>query len=143
MKKYLLGISIGINIILAIALITAVVMFFNMKNKVMTIVDQVKSGEYIEQIQQQTKQLVPKTINDLKTVEISDNSCEGFYQKVDAIIEYLDNNQGIIGAETYVEQLSSVKIAIDKTPTILKEKACKKGISSINYILSTIQPDEP
>lgn len=143
MKKYLLSISIGINIILAIALITAVVMFFNMKNKVMTIVDQVRSGEYIEQIQQQTKQLLPKTINDLKTLEISDSSCEGFYQKVDAVIEYLDNNQGIIGAETYVEQLSSVKIAIDKTPSILKEKACKKGISSINYILSTIQPDEP
>ncbi|MBO2887795.1 hypothetical protein J5H79_18695, partial [Providencia rettgeri] len=37
-------------------------------------------------------------------------------------IEYLHNNPEIIGAQTYTEQLSSVKMAIDKTPIVLKNK---------------------
>ncbi|EPJ0398133.1 hypothetical protein OKT23_00405 [Providencia rettgeri] len=142
MKRYFLWISISINIILAIALITSITLFFNMKNQVMTIVEQVKTGKYIEQVQQQTKQLIPNTLNELKTLEIDGDSCGQFYQKVDEVIEYLNNNPEIIGAQTYTDQLSSVKMAIDKTPTILKDKACKKGVSSINYIVSALQPDE-
>lgn len=142
MKRYFLWISISINIILAIALITSITLFFNMKNQVMTIVEQVKTGKYIEQIQQQTKQLIPNTLNELKTLEIDGDSCGQFYQKVDEVIEYLNNNPEIIGAQTYTDQLSSVKMAIDKTPTILKDKACKKGVSSINYIVNALQPDE-
>lgn len=142
MKRYFLWISISINIILAIALITAITLFFNMKNQVMTIVEQVKTGKYIEQVQQQTKQLIPNTLNELKTLEIDGDSCGQFYQKVDEVIEYLNNNPEIIGAQTYTDQLSSVKMAIDKTPTILKDKACKKGVSSINYIVNALQPDE-
>ncbi|HHE6468028.1 TPA: hypothetical protein ACPFI9_000231 [Providencia rettgeri] len=142
MKRYFLRISISINIILAIALITAITLFFNMKNQVMTIVEQVKTGKYIEQVQQQTKQLIPNTLNELKTLEIDGDSCGQFYQKVDEVIEYLNNNPEIIGAQTYTDQLSSVKMAIDKTPTILKDKACKKGVSSINYIVNALQPDE-
>ncbi|MCL0000851.1 hypothetical protein MKT39_017135, partial [Providencia rettgeri] len=133
---------ISINIILAIALITSITLFFNMKNQVMTIVEQVKTGKYIEQVQQQTKQLIPNTLNELKTLEIDGDSCGQFYQKVDEVIEYLNNNPEIIGAQTYTDQLSSVKMAIDKTPTILKDKACKKGVSSINYIVNALQPDE-
>ncbi|AWS51326.1 hypothetical protein V6478_001011 [Providencia rettgeri] len=142
MKRYFLWISISINIILAIALITSITLFFNMKNQVMTIVEQVKTGKYIEQVQQQTKQLIPNTLNELKTLEIDGDSCGQFYQKVDEVIEYLNNNPEIIGAQTYTDQLSSVKMAIDKTPTILKDKACKKGVSSINYIVNALQPDE-
>lgn len=142
MKRYFLWISISINIILAIALIIAITLFFNMKNQVMTIVEQVKTGKYIEQVQQQTKQLIPNTLNELKTLEIDGDSCGQFYQKVDEVIEYLNNNPEIIGAQTYTDQLSSVKMAIDKTPTILKDKACKKGVSSINYIVNALQPDE-
>ncbi|WP_196723452.1 DUF5339 family protein [Providencia rettgeri] len=142
MKRYFLWISISINIILAIALITSITLFFNMKNQVMTIVEQVKTGKYIEQVQQQTKQLIPNTLNELKTLEIDGDSCGQFYQKVDEVIEYLNNNPEIIGAQTYTDQLSSVKMAIDKAPTILKDKACKKGVSSINYIVSALQPDE-
>ncbi|EJF7712782.1 MULTISPECIES: DUF5339 family protein [Providencia] len=142
MKRYFLWISISINIILAIALITSITLFFNMKNQVMTIVEQVKTGKYIEQIQQQTKQLIPNTLNELKTLEIDGDSCGQFYQKVDEVIEYLNNNPEIIEAQTYTDQLSSVKMAIDKTPTILKDKACKKGVSSINYIVNALQPDE-
>lgn len=142
MKRYFLWISISINIILTIALITSITLFFNMKNQVMTIVEQVKTGKYIEQIQQQTKQLIPNTLNELKTLEIDGDSCGQFYQKVDEVIEYLNNNPEIIGAQTYTDQLSSVKMAIDKTPTILKDKACKKGVSSINYIVNALQPDE-
>ncbi|EMT6577886.1 TPA: hypothetical protein KEY68_002797 [Providencia rettgeri] len=142
MKRYFLWISISINIILAIALITAITLFFNLKNQVMTIVEQVKTGKYIEQVQQQTKQLIPNTLNELKTLEIDGDSCGQFYQKVDEVIEYLNNNPEIIGAQTYTDQLSSVKMAIDKTPTILKDKACKKGVSSINYIVNALQPDE-
>ncbi|MEX0423485.1 hypothetical protein KDV38_07075 [Providencia rettgeri] len=143
MKKHLLWISISINIILAIALITTIYLFFNMKNQVMTIVEQVKSGKYIEKIQQQTHELIPNSLNELKVLETGGDSCDQFYQKVDGVIEYLHNNPEIIGAQTYTEQLSSVKMAIDKTPTILKNKACKKGISSINYIIEALQPDEP
>ncbi|EOV8088962.1 hypothetical protein [Providencia rettgeri] len=143
MKKYLLWISISINIILAVALIIAITSFFNMKNQVMTIVEQVKSGKYVEQIQQQAKQLIPNSLNELKTLKMDGDSCDQFYQKVDGVIEYLHNNPEIIGAQTYTEQLSSVKMAIDKTPTVLKDKACKSGISSINYIIDTLQPDEP
>ncbi|HEM8124735.1 TPA: DUF5339 family protein [Providencia rettgeri] len=142
MKRYFLWISISINIILAIALITSITLFFNMKNQVMTIVEQVKTGKYIEQVQQQTKQLIPNTLNELKTLEIDGDSCGQFYQKVDEVIEYLNNNPEIIGAQTYTDQLSSAKMAIDKTPTILKDKACKKGVSSINYIVNALQPDE-
>ncbi|WP_272667883.1 DUF5339 family protein [Providencia sp. PROV117] len=142
MKRYFLWISISINIILAIALITSITLFFNMKNQVMTIVEQVKTGKYVEQVQQQTKQLIPNTLNELKTLEIDGDSCGQFYQKVDEVIEYLNNNPEIIGAQTYTDQLSSVKMAIDKTPTILKDKACKKGVSSINYIVNALQPDE-
>lgn len=142
MKRYFLWISISINIILAITLITSITLFFNMKNQVMTIVEQVKTGKYIEQIQQQTKQLIPNTLNELKTLEIDGDSCGQFYQKVDEVIEYLNNNPEIIEAQTYTDQLSSVKMAIDKTPTILKDKACKKGVSSINYIVNALQPDE-
>lgn len=142
MKRYFLWVSISINIILAIALITSITLFFNMKNQVMTIVEQVKTGKYIEQIQQQTKQLIPNTLNELKTLEIDGDSCGQFYQKVDEVIEYLNNNPEIIEAQTYTDQLSSVKMAIDKTPTILKDKACKKGVSSINYIVNALQPDE-
>ncbi|EJD6376972.1 hypothetical protein M0L12_RS07935 [Providencia rettgeri] len=142
MKRYFLWISISINIILAIALIASITLFFNMKNQVMTIVEQVKTGKYIEQIQQQTKQLIPNTLNELKTLEIDGDSCGQFYQKVDEVIEYLNNNPEIIEAQTYTDQLSSVKMAIDKTPTILKDKACKKGVSSINYIVNALQPDE-
>ncbi|MEQ5203791.1 hypothetical protein ABN228_14875 [Providencia rettgeri] len=142
MKRYFLWISISINIILAIALITSITLFFNMKNQVMTIVEQVKTGKYIEQVQQQTKQLIPNTLNELKTLEIDGDSCGQFYQKVDEVIEYLNNNPEIIGAQTYTDQLPSVKMAIDKTPTILKDKACKKGVSSINYIVNALQPDE-
>ncbi|EMG6526309.1 MULTISPECIES: DUF5339 family protein [Providencia] len=142
MKRYFLWISISINIILTIALITSITLFFNMKNQVMTIVEQVKTGKYIEQVQQQTKQLIPNTLNELKTLEIDGDSCGQFYQKVDEVIEYLNNNPEIIGAQTYTDQLSSVKMAIDKTPTILKDKACKKGVSSINYIVNALQPDE-
>ncbi|MEQ5232559.1 hypothetical protein AB7185_12445 [Providencia rettgeri] len=142
MKRYFLWISISINIILAIALITSITLFFNMKNQVMTIVEQVKTGKYIEQVQQQTKQLIPNTLNELKTLEIDGDSCGQFYQKVHEVIEYLNNNPEIIGAQTYTDQLSSVKMAIDKTPTILKDKACKKGVSSINYIVNALQPDE-
>lgn len=142
MKRYFLWISISINIILAIALITAITLFFNMKNQVMTIVEQVKTGKYIEQVQQQTKQLIPNTLNELKTLEIDGDSCGQFYQKVDEVIEYLNNNPEIIGAKTYTDQLSSVKMTIDKTPTMLKDKACKKGVSSINYIINALQPDE-
>ncbi|MEY0764142.1 DUF5339 family protein [Providencia huaxiensis] len=143
MKKYLLWISISINIILAIALVIAITLFFNMKNQVMTIVDQVKSGKYIEQVQLQTKQLIPNALNELKALETDGDSCEQFYQRVDEVIEYLNNNPEIIGAQTYTDQLSSVKMAIDKTPTVLKDKACKKGVSSINYIINALQPDEP
>lgn len=142
MKRYFLWISISINIILAIALITSITLFFNMKNQVMTILEQVKTGKYIEQVQQQTKQLIPNTLNELKTLEIDGDSCGQFYQKVDEVIEYLNNNPEIIEAQTYTDQLSSVKMAIDKTPTILKDKACKKGVSSINYIVNALQPDE-
>lgn len=142
MKRYFLWISISINIILTIALITSITLFFNMKNQVMTIVEQVKTGKYIEQVQQQTKQLIPNTLNELKTLEIDGDSCGQFYQKVDEVIEYLNNNPEIIGAQTYTDQLSSVKMTIDKTPTILKDKACKKGVSSINYIVNALQPDE-
>ncbi|MBN6362994.1 MULTISPECIES: DUF5339 family protein [Providencia] len=143
MKKYLLWISISINIILAIALVIAITLFFNMKNQVMTIVEQVKSGKYIEQVQLQTKQLIPNALNELKALETDGDSCEQFYQRVDKVIEYLNNNPEIIGAQTYTDQLSSVKMAIDKTPTVLKDKACKKGVSSINYIINALQPDEP
>ncbi|AXH61997.1 DUF5339 family protein [Providencia huaxiensis] len=143
MKKYLLWISISINIILAIALVIAITLFFNMKNQVMTIVEQVKSGKYIEQVQLQTKQLIPNALNELKALETDGDSCEQFYQRVDEVIEYLNNNPEIIGAQTYTDQLSSVKMAIDKTPTVLKDKACKKGVSSINYIINALQPDEP
>ncbi|MCD2530022.1 DUF5339 family protein [Providencia huaxiensis] len=143
MKKYLLWISISINIILAIALVIAITLFFNMKNQVMTIVEQVKSGKYIEQVQLQTKQLIPNALNELKALETDGDSCKQFYQRVDKVIEYLNNNPEIIGAQTYTDQLSSVKMAIDKTPTVLKDKACKKGVSSINYIINALQPDEP
>lgn len=142
MKKYLLGISITINVILVVALVIATVMFFNMKNKVTTIIEQVKSGEYIELVEQNSQQLVTNSLKALKAVEASDNPCEHFYQKVDTAVEYLTSNPSIIGAENYASQLETLKNTIDKTPSILKEKACKKGISSINYIIDVIQPTE-
>lgn len=48
MKKYLLGISLGANIILLVALVTVAFMLFNLKAKVDTAIQQVKDGEYIE-----------------------------------------------------------------------------------------------
>ncbi|WP_369311560.1 hypothetical protein [Providencia rettgeri] len=142
MKKYFLGISITINIMLVIALIIAMVMFFNMKNKVSTLIEQVKSGEYIELIKQNSDQLISNTLKDLQGIETSDKPCEYFYQKVDTAVDYLNNNPDIIGAKMYVNQLSALKSSIDKTPSLLKDKACKKGISSFNHIIKAIQPNE-
>ncbi|HGN1705248.1 TPA: hypothetical protein ACKRTE_001079 [Providencia rettgeri] len=142
MKKYLLGISITVNVILIVALIIATVMFFNMKNKVTTMVEQVKSGQYIELVKQNSQQLLPNSLKELKAIEASDNPCEYFYQEVDIAAEYLANNPRIIGAETYANQLKTLKNTIDKTPSILKEKACKKGISSFNYIIEAIPSTE-
>ncbi|EPL9570786.1 hypothetical protein MMK73_002880 [Providencia rettgeri] len=142
MKKYFLGISITINIILVVALIIAIAMFFNMKNKVLTLVEQVKSGEYVTLLKQNSEQLIPNTLKELQAIEMSDKPCEYFYQKVDTAVEYLNNNPNIIGAQTYANQLSTLKITIDKTPSLLKNKACEKGISSFNYIIEAIQPNE-
>ncbi|WP_273804656.1 hypothetical protein [Providencia rettgeri] len=142
MKKYFLGISITINIILIVALIIAMTMFFNMKNKALTLVEQIKSGEYIALLKQNSEQLIPNTLKELQAIEMSDNPCEYFYQKVDTAVEYLNNNPDIIGAQTYTSQLSTLKSTIDKTPSLLKNKACKKGISSFNYIIEAIQPNE-
>lgn len=142
MKKYFLGISITINIILVVALIIAIAMFFNMKNKVLTLVEQVRSGEYVTLLKQNSEQLIPNTLKELQAIEMSDKPCEYFYQKVDTAVEYLNNNPNIIGAQTYANQLSTLKITIDKTPSLLKNKACEKGISSFNYIIEAIQPNE-
>ncbi|EMM9641094.1 hypothetical protein NTP67_13505 [Providencia rettgeri] len=142
MKKYLLGVSIIINVILAIALITTIMMFFNIKSKINTMVEQIKSGEYIELVKQNSQQLLPDSLKELSTIEITDNPCGYFYQKVDSTVEYLNNNPDIIGAETYASQLTSLKGAIDKTPSVLKEKACRKGISSFNYIIESIQSEK-
>ncbi|WP_353242361.1 hypothetical protein [Providencia sp.] len=142
MKKYFLGISITINIILVVALIIAIAMFFNMKNKVLTLVEQVKSGEYVTLLKQNSEQLIPNTLKELQAIEMSDKPCEYFYQKVDTAVEYLNNNPNIIGAQTYANQLSTLKITTDKTPSLLKNKACEKGISSFNYIIEAIQPNE-
>ncbi len=48
-----------------------------MKNQVMTIVEQVKSGK-IEQVQQHTKQLIPNSLNELKILETDGDSCDQF-----------------------------------------------------------------
>ncbi|MGG4607363.1 hypothetical protein [Providencia sp. Me31A] len=142
MKKYLLGISITINVVLVVALIIATVMFFNMKNKVTTMIEQVKSGEYIELVTQNSQKLLPNSLKKLTAIEASDNPCEYFYQEVDIATEYLVSNPSIIGAETYANQLKTLKNTINKTPSILKEKACKKGISSFNYIIESIPSTE-
>lgn len=142
MKKYFLGISIAINVVLVVALLVAIVMFFNMKNKVSTLIEQVQSGEYLELVKQNSEQLIPNAIKELQTIEMSDKPCEYFYQKVDTAVEYLGNNPSITGAEMYASQLSALKSTIDKTPSLLKDKACKKGISSFNYIIEAMQSNE-
>lgn len=142
MKKHLLRISLAINVILVMTLVIGMIMFFNMKNKITTMVEQIKSGEYLELVKQNTEQFLPSSLKELQAIEISDKPCEYFYQKVDTAIEYLNNNPEIIGSQAYTSQLSMLKNTIDKTPSILKEKACKKGISSFNYIIETVQSEE-
>ncbi|MEX6225716.1 hypothetical protein AB6F55_13375 [Providencia hangzhouensis] len=82
MKKVSTGVSITINVILAIALITTIMMFFNIKSKINTMVEQIKSGEYIELVKQNSQQLLPDSLKELSTIEITDNPCGYFTKKL-------------------------------------------------------------
>lgn len=142
MKKYFLILSISINFILLAALIAVIIMFFDMKGKATAIIEQVKSGEYADLVEQNTGILVPDSLKNLKPIETEGDQCKYFYEKVDTAIEYLKDNPEIMGAETYSEQLSTLKNTIEKTPSVFKDTACEKGISSLNYVIETILPTE-
>ncbi len=142
MKKYVIGIGIAVIGVLAAILIAVVMLFSNMKEKVTSLVDQVKSGEYVELVKQNTENLIPESLKNLQPIEDGNNQCEYFYQKVDTAIEYLKDNPDITGAEVYADQLTSLKNTIEKTPSIVRDTACQKGISSLNYIIETIGPNK-
>ncbi|WP_265503832.1 hypothetical protein, partial [Providencia heimbachae] len=109
MKKYVIGIGIAVIGVLAAVLIAVVMLFSNMKEKVTSLVDQVKSGEYVELVKQNTENLIPESLKNLQPIEDGNNQCEYFYQKVDTAIEYLKDNPDITGAEIYADQLTSLK----------------------------------
>ena len=142
MKKYLLGISITVGVILAALLIVVVIMFYNMKDKAVEILEQVKSGDYAELVKQNTENLIPESLKNLQAITVEGDQCEYFYQKVDSAIEYLNDNPDITGSEIYSNQLSTLKSTIEKTPSTFKNAACEKGISSLNYIINTVSPSE-
>lgn len=142
MKKYFLMLSVSINFILLVALITTIIMFFDMKGKATAIIEQVKSGEYADLIKQNTGILIPDSLKNIKPIETNGDQCKYFYEKADTAIEYLKDNPEIMGAETYSEQLSTLKNTIEKTPSVFKDTACEKGISSLNYVIETILPNE-
>ncbi|WP_272579667.1 MULTISPECIES: hypothetical protein [unclassified Providencia] len=141
MKKYLLPISLAVNVILLASIIFLGVNLFNIKNKIDTTIEQVKSGQYSQLIKDNTGSLVPEGLKNFNKIEVSDNKCDYFDQKFAILINYLEENPTIPGSNTYVKQLNKLKITVEKSPSALKETACDKGISSINYIgekLSTI-----
>lgn len=141
MKKYLLPISLAVNVILLASIIFLGVNLFNIKNKIDTTIEQVKSGQYSQLIKDNTGSLVPEGLKNFNKIEVSDNKCDYFDQKFAILINYLEENPTIPGSNAYVKQLNKLKITVEKSPSALKETACDKGISSINYIgekLSTI-----
>ncbi len=142
MKKYVIGIGIAVIGVLAAVIIAVVMLFSNMKEKVTSLVDQVKSGEYGELVKQNTENLIPESLKNLQPIEGGNNQCDYFYQKVDTSIAYLKDNPDITGAEIYADQLTSLKNTIEKTPSIVRDTACEKGISSLNYIIETIAPNK-
>ncbi|WP_265497875.1 DUF5339 family protein, partial [Providencia rustigianii] len=139
MKKYLLGISISINMILLAALIIALVMFFDLKAKIDTVVQQVQDGDYVTLA---TENLIPESLQNLSKIDISEKPCDYFYQNVEVFIEYLKDNPDIAGAEIYANQIDTLKRKIEKTPSVFQNKACEKGISALNFMIDTISPTE-
>ncbi|WP_265495046.1 hypothetical protein [Providencia heimbachae] len=68
MKKYVIGIGIAVIGVLAAVLIAVVMLFSNMKEKVTSLVDQVKSGEYVELVKQNTENLIPESSKNLQPI---------------------------------------------------------------------------
>ena len=75
MKKYLLGISLGANIILLVALVTVAFMLFNLKAKVDTAIQQVKDGEYIELAKEN---MLPDSLKNLSQIDVTEKPCDYF-----------------------------------------------------------------
>ncbi|MEX9947932.1 DUF5339 family protein [Providencia alcalifaciens] len=139
MKKYLLSISLAVNAVLLIALISVAVMLFNLKAKVDNAIQQVKDGEYIELAKDN---ILPDSLKDLSKIDVTDKPCDYFYQNVDVFIEYLKDNPDIAGADIYANQIAALKRKIEKAPSIFQDKACEKGISGLNFMIETISPTE-
>ncbi|ELX8378602.1 hypothetical protein AB7W88_18635 [Providencia vermicola] len=138
MKKYLLPISLFINLVLLIAIIVMATLFFNLKGKIDTTVAQIKNGQYAELIKDNTAKLIPEGLKRIDTIQPGQSQCAYFYQNIDSITEYLTANPTIAGAETYIKQLNNLKKSAEKAPSALKETACEKGVSTINYISEKI-----
>ncbi|EKT57322.1 hypothetical protein [Providencia sneebia] len=136
MKKFLLPISILLNAILLILVITLTFSFFNLKNKVESIIEQVKIGQYAEVLRQNSKKFIPQKLKE------DENSCEYLYQYIDSLVEYLQTQSKTENIETYVSRLNSIKSHIERTPALLRETACEKGISSINFLTESLSDTE-
>lgn len=134
MKKYLLPISLTVNVILLASIIFLGVKLFNIKNKIDTTIEQVKNGQYSQLIKDNTGNLVPEGLKNFNKIEVSDNKCDYFDQKFDILVSYLEENPTIPGSNAYVKQLNKLKTAVEKSPSALKDTACEKGVSTINYI---------
>ncbi|EMF4672223.1 hypothetical protein L3033_002768 [Providencia stuartii] len=134
MKKYLLPISLFVNVVLLITIIVVGALFFNLKSKIDSTVEQIKNGQYAELVKDNTANLIPERLKNFKKIEPNQSQCDYFYQQIDSLIGYLEENPTIAGSEKYVKQLNNLKKSAEKTPSTLKETACEKGISTINFI---------
>lgn len=60
MKKYLLPISLFVNVVLLITIIVVGALFFNLKSKIDSTVEQIKNGQYAELVKDNTANLIPE-----------------------------------------------------------------------------------
>lgn len=142
MKKYFLAFSLLINVILIIGISVFAVKFYNLKNTLTHSIDQVKNGQYSQLVKENTAALLPDSLKNVNPLEVGKNQCEYFYQHIDSLIGYLDQNAEISGANIYAGQLNALKSTVEKTPSTLKEMVCKKGISTISYIAEKLKQVE-
>lgn len=134
MKKYLLPISLIISVVLLIIIIVLAVMFFSLKDKITSTIEQVKNGQYSELINTNVADLIPEGLKNFTKVDAGESECDYFYQKITVLMTYLEANPSISSSEEYAGQLDLLKSTVEKTPLAIKKTACEKGISAINYI---------
>ncbi|EKT62477.1 hypothetical protein, partial [Providencia burhodogranariea] len=99
MKKYLLPISLIISVVLLIIIIVLTVMFFNLKDKITSTIEQVKNGQYSELININAADLIPEGLKNFTKVDAGESECDYFYKKITVLVTYLEANPSIPSSE--------------------------------------------